>query len=58
MALLLTRKVMETIIIGDDIKITIVELRDRQVKIDIDAPRDINIVRGELLDQDDPRRQI
>ena len=52
--LVLTRKADEQILIGDNIKITLVRVRGNSVRIGIDAPREIRIVRGELdaLDSD------
>lgn len=49
--LVLTRKVGEGIIIGDDIKLTVVEIRGGTVRIGIDAPRDKKIYRQELYAQ-------
>ena len=49
--LVLTRKVGEGIIIGDDIKITVVELKGGGVRIGIDAPREIKVHRQEVFDQ-------
>ncbi len=49
--LVLTRKTGEGIIIGDDIKITIVELKSGGVRIGIDAPRDIKVHRQEVFDR-------
>jgi carbon storage regulator CsrA len=46
--LVLTRKTDEQILIGNDIKITLVRVRGNHVRIGIDAPRDVRIVRGEL----------
>ncbi len=46
--LVLTRKVDESIIIGDDVKIIVVEVRADQVKIGIDAPRSITVHREEV----------
>lgn len=43
--LVLTRKVGETIRIGDDIVVTVLEMRRGQVRIGIDAPRQMRIVR-------------
>lgn len=46
--LVLTRKNQETIMIGDDIKVTISEIRGDSVKIAIDAPKKIKIYRAEI----------
>jgi carbon storage regulator CsrA len=46
--LVLTRKTDEQILIGDNIKITLVRVRGNSVRIGIEAPRDVRIVRGEL----------
>jgi carbon storage regulator len=49
--LVLTRKNGETIKIGDDIEITVISSRNDQVKIGINAPKNIEIFRKEVLDQ-------
>ena len=49
--LVLTRKTGEGIIIGDDIKITVVELKGGGVRIGIDAPREMKIHRQEVFDR-------
>ena len=46
--LVLTRKVDEQIMIGNDIKITLLRIRGNQVRIGIDAPRELRVVRGEI----------
>lgn len=46
--LVLTRKRDESIIIGDDIKITVVDVRGDQVKLGIEAPRSIPVHREEV----------
>ena len=46
--LVLSRKAGETIYIGEDIEIVISEVKGEQVKIGIHAPRNIDIIRGEL----------
>ena len=46
--LVLTRKADEQIVIGDDIKITLVRVRGNSVRIGIEAPREVRVLRGEL----------
>lgn len=46
--LVITRKKGESLLIGDDIEITIVKLDDGSVKLSIDAPKKITILRKEL----------
>lgn len=46
--LVLTRKLMERLYIGDEICVTVVRLEGGQVRLGIDAPRHIAVVRGEL----------
>ena len=46
--LVITRKKGESLLIGDDIEITISKIDDGSVKIAIEAPREIRILRKEL----------
>lgn len=46
--LVLTRKISESIKIGDDIEITILGISGEQIKIGINAPRNIEIHRKEV----------
>ena len=46
--LILTRKSGESITIGDDVKITVIEVKGKQVRIGIDAPRNYIIHREEV----------
>jgi carbon storage regulator len=48
--LILTRKVNEVILIGEDIRITIVEIRGRQVRLGIEAPANLSVKRIEDLE--------
>jgi len=50
--LILTRRPDEAIIIDDDIKIKVLGIRDNQIRIGIEAPEEIVIVREELLEED------
>lgn len=46
--LVLSRKAGEKILIGDNVTVTIVRIGPNTVRVGIDAPRDMNIVREEL----------
>ena len=46
--LVLTRKLNESIMIGNDVKVTIVDVRGDQVKLGISAPRQIAVHREEI----------
>jgi carbon storage regulator CsrA len=52
--LVLSRREQETIRIGKDITITVVKFQGDRVRIGIDAPKDVRIVRGELPPLDAP----
>ena len=47
--LVLTRKINETIVIGENIRVTIMAIRDRTVRLGIEAPQEVAIVREELV---------
>lgn len=49
--LILTRRVGESVLIGDEIEIVVTAIGIEQVRIGFDAPRDVEIVRAELRDQ-------
>jgi carbon storage regulator len=50
MMLILTRKLGESIMIGDDIKVMIISDKRDQVKVGIEAPDDVDIWREEIYD--------
>jgi carbon storage regulator len=49
--LVLSRKPMERIHIGDSVVVTVLEVRGNKARIGIDAPEDIHVLRSELLDR-------
>lgn len=46
--LILTRRVGETLMIGDDVTVTVLASKGNQVRIGIDAPRDVEVHREEI----------
>ena len=48
--LILSRKVNEKIMIGDDISVSIIEVRGDQVRLGVDAPRTVKVFRQEVFD--------
>ena len=56
--LLLTRKKGEAIFIGKNISVRIMDVSRGQVKIGIQAPKDINVVRDELLRRKPPQLRL
>lgn len=46
--LILTRKLGETIAIGDDIMITFLDIKGKQLRIGVSAPKSVPIHRGEI----------
>jgi len=49
--LVLARKLDESIVIGDNIVVKVVSIENGVVKLGIDAPQDISIMRNELLEE-------
>jgi carbon storage regulator len=52
--LILTRRVGESLRIADDIVVTIVETKGTQVRVGIEAPQDVTVLREELLERESP----
>lgn len=49
--LILSRKVDQKIRIGNEITLTIIEVRGDQVKIGVEAPKDVKVFRQEVFDE-------
>ena len=46
--LVLSRKLNQEIIIGDNVKVTVLKVKGNTVRLGIEAPREVRVVRGEL----------
>ena len=49
--LIITRRVNEAVMIGDDVVVTIVKVNGAQVRIGVSAPTDVTVHRGEVHDR-------
>lgn len=49
--LVLTRKVHQSIVIGDEIEVVVLEVRGEQVRLGIRAPKNVTVHRKEIYDQ-------
>ncbi len=49
--LILTRRVGESLIIGDDIVVNVLGVKGNQVRIGVDAPKDVTVHREEIYDR-------
>ena len=58
--LILSRKVSESLMLGDEITVTVLGIKGNQVRIGIDAPRDVAVHREEIykriVDGEEPTR--
>ena len=49
--LILTRRVGETLMIGDDVTVTVLGVKGNQVRIGVDAPKDVAVHREEIYER-------
>ena len=49
--LILTRRVGETLMIGDNVSVTVLRVKGNQVRLGINAPKDVSIHREEIFDR-------
>lgn len=46
--LILTRRIGETLMVGDDVKVTVLNIQGGQVRIGVDAPKQVEVHREEI----------
>lgn len=51
--LVLSRKLNQEIVIGDNVKITVLKIKGNTVRLGIEAPRNVRVIRGELPKHDE-----
>lgn len=57
--LVLSRRVGESIVLGDDVVVTVTRVAGNRVAIGVEAPSNVRVLRGELESQEQPtRRQL
>lgn len=49
--LILTRKIGEVLLVGDDVEITVLNIRGNQVKLGVNAPKEISVHRQEIYER-------
>jgi carbon storage regulator len=49
--LILTRRVGETVVIGDDVQVTVLGVKGNQVRLGVNAPKDVSVHRLEIYDR-------
>ncbi|MDF1759635.1 MAG: carbon storage regulator CsrA [Coxiellaceae bacterium] len=49
--LILTRRISESVIIGDNVKVTVLGVKGNQVRLGIDAPKDVSVHREEIYER-------
>lgn len=56
--LILTRRVGETLVIGDNVKVEILRVKGHQVRIGVDAPKDVSVHREEIYKRIQKKRSM
>ena len=49
--LILTRRVGETVMIGDDVSVTVLRVKGNQIRLGVNAPKNVSVQREEIFDR-------
>ncbi len=49
--LILTRRIGETLVVGDEVTVTVLAVKGNQVRIGVTAPKDVSVHRQEVYDK-------
>ncbi len=56
--LILTRRVGETLVVGDDVTVTVLGVKGNQVRLGVNAPKDVSVHREEIYQRIQQEKQM
>lgn len=56
--LILTRRIGETVVIGDNVTVTVLGVKGNQIRVGIEAPKEVSVHRMEIVERNRMEAQI